>query len=515
MIHTWLPSLAVLLCTAACCGAQDKPPAKQKEPYYDGKPFTYWEAYPHSELKAEKRIDALRAMAAFGVNGYADKAAIAIVDWLKEYDNDEDALNFSPQTPEKHTPDQQVLYEGYLALRKIGTAASPHVLTHLDRKAVQYIATLLYEPEWRPVRVSESAVAILTNRVFAKDEEVREIALLILHRAIQNDAEEKERPLKAAFIAALEKGGKVPDMVALLTKKAEPGFYGRRMAIALLGTLGARSKAALPILIRIDVGQENYDTTTAAVAALAEIKPTAAERTTVLLALIKSETGKLYLGAAAHLGKLGADARGTLGDLRSIITSPLRRAGTKQHYDGDRFIQDAEVVKLERMALIEAFVEIAGPKEALPVIAEMLDKDQFPQIEQLLMPVYLNLDSDPERIVALLSKALVRELANKEPTRSYYDQNWGYLFYQADLVKALGNQKEHAKPAVPLLLKAFDRVTGTDHRSTYDRLGILKALAQIGPAADAALPKLGRLLHAENAEVRQAAATAIEAITKK
>ena len=34
---------------------------------YDGKPFEYWHHYMRTELKSERRVEAIRALAAFGV----------------------------------------------------------------------------------------------------------------------------------------------------------------------------------------------------------------------------------------------------------------------------------------------------------------------------------------------------------------------------------------------------------------------------------------------------------------
>ena len=116
MIRTLLWTNLVLLGTTGSGFGQVKPDAKppaapRGELRYGGKSFSYWENLPRTELKAEKRIDALHAMAAFGARGYAREATAAIVELLKEYDNDEDAFRINPSAPEKGTPDQRVIYE--------------------------------------------------------------------------------------------------------------------------------------------------------------------------------------------------------------------------------------------------------------------------------------------------------------------------------------------------------------------------------------------------------------------
>ena len=59
--------------------AQEKQAADPRaELRYDDKPFSYWEKFPRTELKAERRVDAVRAMAAFGVRGYAKEATAGL-----------------------------------------------------------------------------------------------------------------------------------------------------------------------------------------------------------------------------------------------------------------------------------------------------------------------------------------------------------------------------------------------------------------------------------------------------
>jgi hypothetical protein len=43
---------------------------------YDGNPFEYWRYYCQTELKPEQRIEAMRALAAFGVQGHPTAATV-------------------------------------------------------------------------------------------------------------------------------------------------------------------------------------------------------------------------------------------------------------------------------------------------------------------------------------------------------------------------------------------------------------------------------------------------------
>ncbi len=53
---------------------------------YDGKPFEEWRNVWKTELSTEKRIEAVKALAAFGRAGYGPEAAAAILDVAGEYD---------------------------------------------------------------------------------------------------------------------------------------------------------------------------------------------------------------------------------------------------------------------------------------------------------------------------------------------------------------------------------------------------------------------------------------------
>src|SRR5262245_61994396 len=77
MIRTSLTTGLILLCAANLAFGQTREDLR-----YDGKPFAYWETFPRTELKAERRIEALRAMAAFGSRGYAKEATAALVEML-------------------------------------------------------------------------------------------------------------------------------------------------------------------------------------------------------------------------------------------------------------------------------------------------------------------------------------------------------------------------------------------------------------------------------------------------
>jgi hypothetical protein len=63
---------------------------------YDGKGFEYWRRTWRTELKVERRTEAIRALAAFGANGYGREAAETILEVVKNY-NTQHYHNNSPE----------------------------------------------------------------------------------------------------------------------------------------------------------------------------------------------------------------------------------------------------------------------------------------------------------------------------------------------------------------------------------------------------------------------------------
>jgi HEAT repeat protein len=152
----------------------------------------------------------------------------------------------------------------------------------------------------------------------------------------------------------------------------------------------------------------------------------------------------------------------------------------------------------------------------------LLEKNSLPQIEQELVQVYLKLNSDPKQIVATLARSLERQAAQKkseegrptfgqiviQPPSAQIQVQEEKTFTQ-ELVSALAAQGEKAKSTVPLLLKTFDAANPSD------KIAIVSALGKIDSSAGDAMPVLRKQLQSDNAELRQAAAEAIEAITRK
>ena len=95
------PALAILGALAVPCRGDDLPKQDEKAPRkdayrYDGKTFDQWRTAMVTELKPERRVEALVAMKAFGTRGYAKEAVPAILSLVEDHfrENDMDSRRF-------------------------------------------------------------------------------------------------------------------------------------------------------------------------------------------------------------------------------------------------------------------------------------------------------------------------------------------------------------------------------------------------------------------------------------
>ena len=96
---------------------------KKEDLRYDAKSFTEWQTYLKTELKAERRIEGFKAMAAFGRRGYGEAAARTIVELARDYD------------VTSRDTDSKVIEEAAKALRLIGSPAVPVLVEALEHAA--------------------------------------------------------------------------------------------------------------------------------------------------------------------------------------------------------------------------------------------------------------------------------------------------------------------------------------------------------------------------------------------
>ncbi|MBI3406810.1 MAG: hypothetical protein HY040_00450 [Planctomycetes bacterium] len=122
---TYSLSALILVFGTGGVSAQDSAKSKKEDLRYDGKDFNYWREYWQTELKPERRLEAVRAMGMFGMNGYANEAARSIIGVLKACAEEDLAYPLTAYSDggKDLTPEQRLSAGALEALRKVGAAA--------------------------------------------------------------------------------------------------------------------------------------------------------------------------------------------------------------------------------------------------------------------------------------------------------------------------------------------------------------------------------------------------------
>jgi hypothetical protein len=151
-------------------GAAAAGPPRKEALRYGGKNFDQWRTELVTELKPEVRVEGIRALSAFGANGYGAEAAAAILEVMKGYDvmsGDKD--------------DERVTQAGLLAVGKVGAAAVP-VLRDGIRDANRNVRRFAVTALARGAPEAEAAGPALLAAMRDKDPYVRQHAI----RAVDN-----------------------------------------------------------------------------------------------------------------------------------------------------------------------------------------------------------------------------------------------------------------------------------------------------------------------------------------
>jgi HEAT repeat protein len=463
--------------------AKDAGPRVKKEDFrYDGKPFSYWQSYLLTELKAERRIDAIWAMGAFGSKGYAPEATKVLVETVKEF-----AAERVVYDPEPGTPDQKVMTAIHQAIVKIGPDAAVVLLKNLDDKRVQAWCENIYGNQSLGGRIPTSSVPVLIEKMLVR--ETRRTAIGILGKSLN------DKQIAEAFAAATKDKKTANAIATALAQIPEDYSYFSSEVVPILEILGPQARPALFLLVEASVGEEKDATVSSAKRTLAKIKPTPAE---VLPGLIKNMWNESFRAdIAKRIIEIGKPA---IPALLEAANGPLVDGG----WDYSK----------ARLAQIDALVELgADKKDVLGAIRKILKSAesaalrQPASLRQEAIKRLIRLEDNPEKIVALLTTELQRPLDSNIILVNGLVPETGKPFHQ-EVIIALGKQGSKAKSAVPVLLKTYE------NEEEPTRLVILQTLGKIGPEAKAAIPFLNGLLQSENAQIRAAAARAIEAITQ-
>jgi RNA polymerase sigma factor (sigma-70 family) len=432
---------------------------------YDGKPFEYWRDFGTNELKAERRIDAVRAMGAFGVRGYAAEGAEVIVRIIREY-SETDIGNgvVWVQEPSKFpgTPDQRVVLEASLALAKIGPAAAPVLLKNLDASTARTFSTQVFA--LGVLSLPESLVPNVMRLICEGNGEIRAAALLIL---LQPSSEERWRAVLAA--AKAEGPGKLVQALGRLLPTS-PSTQVDDLAAELLGRLGSAARPAGPALVAVALKGSKP-----ALEAVRNVRPDAK----VVVALASTVLEKeLNQAAADLLGDLGVAARSAT----PVLVAALKFRPPEQSGDGfERWVSG-------QYAVLMALGKIApDPEAVVSVLARVVgDKKQDLRLQHAAFELLMRIDTDLEPRVPALTAYLERlwDVGGGPAEWSGWQLTVDPLSEASNIMKALQKLGPKARAALPTLSKGFE------YKSSQTKLGVLQTWTALGSAARDALPLL-------------------------
>jgi HEAT repeat protein/beta-lactamase regulating signal transducer with metallopeptidase domain len=256
---------------------------------YGGKNFDQWRTELVTELKPEVRVEGIRALSAFGTNGYGAEAAAAIVEVMKGYDvtiGDKD--------------DRSVVQAGFDAVAKVGAAAVPVLrdgVRDKNRNVRRFAVTVLA----RGVPEAEATVPALLAAIRDKDPFTCRGAI---------EAVENIDPKAKGFIPAL---------TAALQDNDTPV---RDLAMRALARRGPSARAAVPALVGL-LKDNNAELRRLAVAALSHIKPDTKAVVPALIRALNDPDASVQGDVIKLLGQLGPDAKAAVPALVGLLKADL------------------------------------------------------------------------------------------------------------------------------------------------------------------------------------------------
>jgi HEAT repeat protein/beta-lactamase regulating signal transducer with metallopeptidase domain len=279
---------------------------------YGGKSFEQWRTELLTELKPAVRIDGVKALAAFGANGYGAEAARAVLELMRGYDT----ANSDPD-------DRSVSDAAYDAVRKIGDAATPALregLRENNRNVRRFSAWALSgNPAWAAAAVPELFAALRDKDPYVRCDAVNALAHVKPRpkgylRALRERLKDEDTRVRGAAVANVGNLGPagraaVPALLDIFANDTPPL---RVSALQALTLIKADAQAVLPALTRA-LQEPKRGVEMHAVHALAELGPGAAGAVPALTAALVRHVKEHDQNGAAEiveaLGRIGPGAR--------------------------------------------------------------------------------------------------------------------------------------------------------------------------------------------------------------
>jgi HEAT repeat protein len=222
---------------------------------YGGKDFNRWRRELLTELRPDTRVEGLKALSAFGANGYAAEATKSVLEMMRGYDIEK-----------MDRDDEKVVGAGLEALKKIGPAAVPELRKAMkgdNRHARDFAVAGLGQlgPD------AKEALPDLMKMVRDKDPDLRMSALSavvaidrntkgIVQALIPALYDPARRGLALSSLIQLNlppaNGPEAKELVpALIAALGDKDVNIRNGVVSLLRPYGAQAQKAIPVLIKI------------------------------------------------------------------------------------------------------------------------------------------------------------------------------------------------------------------------------------------------------------------------
>jgi HEAT repeat protein/protein involved in polysaccharide export with SLBB domain len=259
---------------------QDKKPSKaepsEKSLSYGAKNFAEWKAVLTNDLKPEVRVEAIKALSAFGTSGYGQEASEAIINVMRSYD-----------VARRHPYDEQVIDAAFSAFRKIGSEGASPLINELKngnlngrRFAITALAGL--------GRITETAVPTVIEAFKDQDFYIRHSAIGSAYYGIDTHS----RLLVPALTQAL--------------LDPEPGI--KILAANQLRQMRHNARSAVPALVAA-LKDENPEVRFYFLQVLQDIGPKTQEVLPALIVALKDKEEGMRRQALQYLQALGPEAR--------------------------------------------------------------------------------------------------------------------------------------------------------------------------------------------------------------
>jgi beta-lactamase regulating signal transducer with metallopeptidase domain/HEAT repeat protein len=299
-------------------------PIKREDLRYAGKDFYQWRRDLLTELKPSIRADGLRALGAFGANGYGPEAAKAILEILRSYDWD----TLSDE-------DEKVVREGYMAIARIGAPALPALTQAVGGKnRTERLSGIWALREMRDR--ARSAVPVLLKAMKNDDVATRSSAMGAVEMidshangyvpALIEALKDKDADMRRDTAATLRELSKVEDakkaIPALLEALRDEDSVVRLNAIQALVLIGPH-KRGVGVVIGLLQDKDDKDGSirTKAYEFLQSLGPDAKEAVPALIAVLKAPQDGFTDVAVDTLAQIGPAAKDAVPELTKLLRS--------------------------------------------------------------------------------------------------------------------------------------------------------------------------------------------------